>query len=190
MKILYIASVRIPNEKASGLAIMRQCEAFAQAGHSTVLLCPYRKNHIQENPFTFYEIKDFFKIQLVYSLDFIDVFGKIGFYITRASQMIAFLFYVTWHHKDIDVIYSRDPWMLFLPLLCSLRDKKTVWEAHQIQRSPVIKFVAKNVTMLMEKKNLLLVAIKISERKDGNLNHTVKNLSQKNRMISFRTLMA
>ncbi len=32
MKILYIANIRLPTEKAHGIQIMKMCEAFAHAG--------------------------------------------------------------------------------------------------------------------------------------------------------------
>ena len=74
MNILYIASVRIPNEKTSGLPIMRQCEAFADLKHSVTLLRPYRRNHIVEEPFEFYGIEKNFNLVTMGSVDFVDMF--------------------------------------------------------------------------------------------------------------------
>lgn len=149
MKIFYIASVRIPNEKASGLAIMRQCEAFAHIGHDVTLVCPHRKNHIKENPFIYYGIDKIFDLCTIKSIDLVDWFGVVGFYITRLSQMLG-SFILLWKRiGSIDVIYARDPWMLILPILFWGKRKRIIWEAHQVQKGVFINFVARNVELLV-----------------------------------------
>lgn len=148
MNIFYIASVRIPNEKASGLAIMRQCEAFAKLGNSVTLLRPYRTNHISEDPFTYYGIQKIFSIKTLASMDFIQSLGVLGFYIARLSQMIVGALYLMQHRKDIDVIYVRDPWMLVLPVLF-FKHTKIVWEAHQAQKGYCVVLVAKRANLLV-----------------------------------------
>lgn len=148
MHIFYIASVRIPNEKASGLAIMRQCEAFADSGNVVTLLRPFRKNHIIEDPFKFYGIKRKLNLVTMTSVDFVDMFWNFGFYLTRLSQMLYSFVYVLQHRKQIDVLYARDPWMLFLPTLF-LKHTKIVWEAHQVQKGWFVHFVANRVHLLV-----------------------------------------
>ncbi len=148
MNICYIASVRIPNEKASGLAIMRQCEAFAKIGNDVVLLRPYRSNHITEDPFVFYGIEKIFAIQTMSSFDFHQSLDVLGFYIARLSQMVSSFFYILKNTKSIDIVYARDPWMLFLPTLL-LRQKKIIWEAHQMQKGWVVRCVARRVQLLV-----------------------------------------
>lgn len=148
MRILYIASVRIPNEKASGLAIMRQCEGFSKLGHSVTLVCPRRNNPITEDPFTYYGMKPNFAIETMASLDFIGRLGILGFAITRFSQMVASYMYVLSHRAMYDMIYARDPWMLLLPIASGLK-RKIIWEAHQLQRSLFVHYVASRVQVLV-----------------------------------------
>ena len=44
MKLLYIANIRLPTEKAHGLQIMQNCEAFADAGAEVTLWIARRFN--------------------------------------------------------------------------------------------------------------------------------------------------
>ena len=44
MKLLYIANIRIPTEKAHGLQIVQNCEAFADAGADVTLWVARRVN--------------------------------------------------------------------------------------------------------------------------------------------------
>jgi glycosyltransferase involved in cell wall biosynthesis len=141
MNIVYIASVRVPNEKASGLAIMRQCEAFAALNENVTLLRPHRTNHISEAPFPYYGMKPSFEIKTMNSIDFIQSLGLFGFAIARLSQMIASFVYVIQNSKSIDVVYARDPWMLLLPVF--FLKKVCIWEAHQLQKNFCIEYVAR-----------------------------------------------
>jgi len=128
MKLLYIASVRIPNEKASALAIMRQCEAFAEQGVEVTLLIPNRSNHIKVDPFEFYGVRRNFSIRIMKSVDFYIRLGVFGFYIARFSQMIYSLFFSLNNIGKYDLIYTRDPWMVFF--LTFFR-KRYVLEVHK-----------------------------------------------------------
>ena len=51
MKILYIANIRLPTEKAHGIQIMKMCEAFADIGHKVELIVPWRFNFIKNRAF-------------------------------------------------------------------------------------------------------------------------------------------
>lgn len=129
MNIVYVSSVRMPNEKASGLAIAKQCEAFAALGHSMTLLYPFRRNPIQEDIFDYYKISRCFNVHQLKTVDLINHFGKFGFLLNRVFQMIASYIYMSIHAQEFEIIYARDEWMLLLPLLLGSK-KQIVWEAH------------------------------------------------------------
>jgi glycosyltransferase involved in cell wall biosynthesis len=148
MNILYIASVRIPNEKASGLAIMRQCDAFSSQGHPVTLLRPNRRNHIKEEPFTFYGMEPHFEVRTMYSINFFEYLGRFGFYITRISQMFASMMYLLLCFDKYQIVYARDPWMLVLPSLLS-KKKIFIWEAHQKQSHVLIRNMARRVNRII-----------------------------------------
>ena len=83
MKILYLANIRLPSEKAEGLQVMKMCEAFAKAkarglvrtsrgqtqtedliNNFVELVVPRRVNprFKREDPYEFYHVKKNFKI--------------------------------------------------------------------------------------------------------------------------------
>lgn len=139
MKILYIANIRIPTEKAHGVQIMSMCEAFANAGNDVTLVVPKRLNNTKETPFEFYDIKENFKIVKLPALDLIR-FGKIGFLIQSVVfakfAMIYSLF------KKANLIYSRDE----LPLwFLSFFKSNLVLEIHLAKKNFVSKRVFRKV---------------------------------------------
>ena len=46
MKILYLANLRLPTEKAYGIQIAKMCEAFADSGQEVLLFYPHRQNPV------------------------------------------------------------------------------------------------------------------------------------------------
>ena len=56
MKMLYIANVRMPTEKAHGLQIVKTIEAMQRLGAQVTLLIPWRKNHITKSLESFYNL--------------------------------------------------------------------------------------------------------------------------------------
>jgi len=138
-KILYIANIRMPTEKAHGIQIMKMCEAFAKTGATVTLVVPWRFNSIKENPFVYYDVEGNFRIQKIPSLDLIK-FGRLGFWI----QMFSFSGIVSWYalFKKTDIVYSRDE----LPLwFLSFLKKDLVWEAHTPRHNFVIKSLSNRV---------------------------------------------
>ncbi len=123
-KILYIANARVPTEKAHGIQIMKMCEEFSNLGHSVTLVVPWRFNPIKEDPFTYYGVRNNFKIKKIPSIDLV-MFGKLGFLI----QTFSFAECVSWYalFKKTDIIYSRDEVPAFY---LALFKSNVYWEAH------------------------------------------------------------
>lgn len=137
MKIIYIANVRMPTEKALGIQIMKTCEAFAMLGHNVELLAPWRFNPIKDDPFKYYGIKNKFKITKILSFDLVR-FGRFGFWLHLLifSKMAAlYLFF-----KKPDAIYSRDEVPLFM---ASFLKKNIFWETHTGRFNLIIKNLLK-----------------------------------------------
>lgn len=136
-KIYYLANVRIPTEKAHGMAIMKMCEAFADQGMEVELIIPRRFNSIKENPFDFYDVKRNFKIKRLFCLDLINL-GKMGFLIQALSfAKFAFLYSL---FRKADYLYGRDELSLFF--LSLFRDN-VVWETHTAKNSWFVKVLLK-----------------------------------------------
>ena len=92
MKILYIANVRIPTEKAHGFAIMKMCEAMGKAGNEVKLVIPWRLNHIDADPYAYYGVENTFTIRRLPSIDLVTLLGRLGFLIESISFAISALF--------------------------------------------------------------------------------------------------
>ncbi len=137
MKIIYIANVRIPTEKALGIQIMKTCEAFVMLGHSVELLAPWRFNPIKDDPFEYYGIKNKFKITRIPSLDVVRL-GWFGFWLhlLMFSKIAALYLFL----KKPDAIYSRDEVPLFM---ASFFNKNIFWETHTGRFNFIIKNLLK-----------------------------------------------
>ena len=137
MKILYIANVRLPTEKAHGAQIMKMCEAFADVGHKVELIVPWRFNWIKTEPFEYYGVKKNFKIIRLPSLDLVK-FGRVGFLMQSASFAgVANLYTV---FKKTDIVYSRDELPLFY---LSFFKKNIFWETHENRGNIIVKALVK-----------------------------------------------
>ena len=81
MKILYLAAIRLPTEKAHGLQIMKTCEALADAGAEVELIVPTRHTNIKQDEFEYYDVRSVFKVTRVRVLDLFK-WGKLGFLVS------------------------------------------------------------------------------------------------------------
>ena len=125
MKILYIANIRLPTEKAHGVQIMKTCEAFVKAGVEIELVVPTRHNELTAGPFTYYGVPDnFFKVVTLRVPDLIR-YGRPGFLVSS----MWFSERARWGKSfwTADIIYSRDALVLAQYLLLG---RKLVFEAH------------------------------------------------------------
>lgn len=125
MKIVYVAHVRLPTEKAHGIQIMKMCEAFARLGHDVELVVPTRRTPIEEDAFSYYGVERNFTVTYVSVPD------------TGASSRAGFLFagcMFGWKvrrriaQSTPDIIYGRDE----LPLLLAAgrSTAAVLWETH------------------------------------------------------------
>ena len=127
MKILYIANIRIPTEKAHGYQICKMCEEFSNQGAEVELWIPTRANHINEDAFSFYGVKNNFKIREIKSFDFYIYhkhLGKLSFWLQGSWFVLKLLFIRV--DKDA-IIYTRNPEINWVFIL---RRRKTVFEIH------------------------------------------------------------
>jgi glycosyltransferase involved in cell wall biosynthesis len=147
MKILYIANVRLPTEKAHGIQIMNMCEAFGRQGADVNLIIPWRFNRIKDDPFEYYGAEKNFKITKIPSIDSVKL-GKIGFWIQSfsfAKIVLLYLFFSAiggsaFGRKKADIIYSRDELPLFI---LSFFKKNLFWEIHNSVFNFAVKIILK-----------------------------------------------
>ena len=80
MKLIYIADVRLPTEKAHGLEVMKLCEAFAKVGMDVELVVPeIFFNPIKKDPFEFYRTGKVFKIKKFFAIDLLFLSARGGY---------------------------------------------------------------------------------------------------------------
>ena len=140
MRILYLSSVRVPSEKASGQAIARQCEGFAKNGHEVTLHVPKRTKTEQslqeaygmEHPsFTVHKFAS-------YPLFFL---GKPGLFLLYCYETVRVLIFFISSPK-FDVIFSRDQYRLAPFILLGYRNRCYA-ELHTIHSNYFTKLVSK-----------------------------------------------
>ncbi len=137
MKILYLANIRLPTEKAHGIQIMKTCEALARLGHEVELVVPTRRTPIADDPFGYYAVERNFTLTKLAVPDLIN-FGRIGFRISALwFSEAARLRRAFWR---ADVIYSRDAFVLAQYILLG---RPLVFEAHA-KPTAVSRFAAKH----------------------------------------------
>ncbi len=139
MKMLYLANVRMPTEKAHGAQIAKACEAFAALGVDVELVVPRRWTPITEDPFTYYGIQKNFRITVLPTPDMVRSFGRFGFILQILFFGIAAGRYARAH--ETEVVYGRDEHILFFALLFGA--KRVVWESHDGAWNRFARFVAR-----------------------------------------------
>jgi len=135
-RLVYLANVRLPTEKAHGYQICKMCEAFALNGAEVVLLHPYRH---QADPrlvgwtvFDYYGIKPIFQVQTLKNLDVV-VLNR--FIPDRIFTPIFFAHALIWGYYAAsvarqfraDLYYTRDATIAYWLVRMGL---PTVYEAH------------------------------------------------------------
>lgn len=136
-KLHYVSLTRLPTERAHGLQIMQNCEAFAAAGNDVTLWVSRRWNTAGmrriADPYAYYGVERNFRIRRLPCLDLFPLFptdsagARFAFYVLSLSYALAMLLALPLFRAD--VIYSRDE--LLLALLSRLKPKRSLaYEAH------------------------------------------------------------
>lgn len=141
-KLLYISTMRLPTEKAHGLQIVQNCEAFADAGCDVTLWVARRWNTREmravADPFSYYGARANFKLRRIPCIDLFPLFpadgagARLAFYMLQLSYALVSLCLLLVVRADI--YYSRD--VFIMSLLCRLKPKSSLaYEAHQFPLS-------------------------------------------------------
>jgi hypothetical protein len=124
MKILYLAYIRLPSERAHSIQIMKTCEALADSDAEVTLLIPNRRTSISTDPFEYYEVRPVFTVRRLSCPDWVRC-GPVGFVLSS----VLFAEVAKWQKEfwNADVVYSRDALVLAQYLLLG---RNLVYEAH------------------------------------------------------------
>lgn len=126
MKIIFIASSRIPTERAMGTAIMKQCEAFSSAQNEVTLLVPRRRHAITEDPFVYHRVIQNFTIREVWCLE-LQSRSRIAYYLRQFTFLCALTVELVGMPNE-SCLYGREPELI---ALIPTRKKKFI-ELHHL----------------------------------------------------------
>jgi glycosyltransferase involved in cell wall biosynthesis len=143
IRLLYIANIRLPTEKAHGLQIMQNCEAFADAGADVTLWAARRLNTAElrgvRDVWAHYGVRRNFALRRIPCIDLLplvpgrdDLPARLIFYVQQSTFILMALLRSLFTRADI--YYSRD--MLTLLALSVVKPRRALaYEAHQYRRS-------------------------------------------------------
>lgn len=140
-RLIYLANIRLPTEKAHGLQIMQNCEALADAGWDIRLWIAARRNTPdlrRTDPFTHYGVRRNFRLRALPTLDLLplvpgraDALAKIVFGVQLVTWLISACIGVLL--SSAEFYYSRDDRALLLLSLIRPR-RQLVYEAHSLAK--------------------------------------------------------
>jgi len=128
MKLIYLANLRLPTEKAYGIQIAKTCEAMADLGCSVTLLCPFRISKIKDEFFSYYGIRRNFVFKKIFALDFYlpGFLNKIAFGAKSLCSALVLVFYAL--VEGADIFYTRDDLVAYI---FSFFKKNIIFESHR-----------------------------------------------------------
>ncbi len=147
MKLLYIANIRFPTERAHGIQIAQMCNAFAGQGVEVELVVQRRVNVLSENVFTYYDLPKSFRITELSTIDTLQYawsgfMGKASYII----QTVTYAIHVFWYAQGRkELIYSRDETLLYL---LSFFFESYAYEIHAPKWNFITKRVVKKAKIL------------------------------------------
>lgn len=134
MKLIYVANIRVPTEKAHGIQIMEMCQAFSIQGHEVELVVRDTPSDIKEDPFDFYDIEPIFRLSKIWCLNTVG-WGRLGFLLESLTFSISALIYV-WSKKAH--IYTRDE---MVAVLMKVFGRNVTLETHMGHKNILIKIL-------------------------------------------------
>lgn len=136
MRIFYVANIRIPTEKAHGVAIVRSCESFGKSGVETTLIVPRRRTPFEKDVFETYCVDPVFGVTYLPTLDLIsENANRLIFWVQTVTFQISLFFYLLFNSRDT-ILYTRDPGFMLLSLL----GYRVVFECHLIPKNRTVFF--------------------------------------------------
>ncbi len=129
MKLVYLANLRLPTEKAYGIQIAKMCEAFAGSGLEVILTFPKRNNpNIQGDFFDYYSVKKNFTLKQVETPDFYwpGFLDKIAFLVKNYFSAKALVREAL--RENYDIYYTRDEHIAYILIK---KNKNVIFECHR-----------------------------------------------------------
>lgn len=125
----YITNVRMPTEKAHGIQIARMCEAFGTAGVDLELVVPKRANTDPKSAYSFYGIKENFKIKPLWCIDFVSEIPWLGYWLQLVTFTLSVFFRYLFASRTSAHLYTRE---FMTAVLLRWMGYDVVYESHRI----------------------------------------------------------
>ncbi|MBI4878414.1 MAG: glycosyltransferase [Planctomycetes bacterium] len=135
--IHYVANVRLPSERANACQIFAQCDALAARGHEVRLIAPRRRNRFSLGDgeiASYYGLRAAPRLTRLFTVDLIEAFPPRLQRLPFVLQALTFAWAARrcLRQEGAAVVYTRDPWALFL----LARERSAPWrlfyEAHDL----------------------------------------------------------
>jgi glycosyltransferase involved in cell wall biosynthesis len=145
MKLLYLANIRLPSERAHAAQIVNMCNGFEQAGVEVQLVIADRKTGITESVDAYYGQRQLFALHKIKTLEFISL-GALFFHLS--SLVFALKALHIFKKNKIDIVYSREELLLYV-LSLFISPKQLVWESHQAKYNFFVRSLLKRDVKLV-----------------------------------------
>jgi len=140
-KLYYFANIRMPTEKAHGLQIMQNCEAFSETGVDVTLFVARRVNTPEmaqiEDAWAHYGVARSFSIRWIACVDAFPLLERFSARLAFATQSFTYtlvlLLRMLFQRGDV-IYYSRDV-LTMLALSVIKPRRRLAYEAHQLSQS-------------------------------------------------------
>ncbi len=113
MKIAYCTNIRLPSERAHGHQVAAVCDALAALGHEVTIFCPFRKNTVKEDYWTFHKANKKVQVKYLGTFDPIDRWWLpkvLQLPMLNASLKRSISYQLT--ANNFDCVYTRTPALL------------------------------------------------------------------------------
>jgi glycosyltransferase involved in cell wall biosynthesis len=131
VRIAYITNVRLPSERAHGHQIAQVCDALGVLGHDVRIFCPFRKNVVTQDYWTYYGAREEVGIEYLGSFDPIasPLPGVTKLWVLNA--LLRRHLRAAIPRRRFDLLYTRSP--ALLPALLG-QGAPVILELHQLPR--------------------------------------------------------
>jgi glycosyltransferase involved in cell wall biosynthesis len=144
-KIVYVANVRLPTEKAHGVQIMHTCSALVKQGIDVELIIADREQLIKQDIFDYYTLPENFKITKLKTIGIWRPY-YLGYFLQHIHFAVKLQWYLFWTYRYNCIVYSRDEFILFT-LIGKVKNK--FWESHEGKLNIFAKILLKFITGLV-----------------------------------------
>ncbi|TSC61733.1 MAG: group 1 glycosyl transferase [Parcubacteria group bacterium Gr01-1014_48] len=140
----YVANARMPNEKAHGIQLAKQCEAFIAQGVDLELIVPGQKNEIKDSIEKYYTLAHVLSVKKMLVLNFCS--SRLAYNLRCLSFALSSFLYLAWRiRKRAGILYTIDLDQFSFFLLPLLR-VPVFFEIHgSKKRNPFLVFFLKRV---------------------------------------------